>query len=165
LTDRFCPACGANVEELEEAAEDDSAEPELPSQESGRVLTHLELAFFSEVDRLPEEYAGYLAASEDEVLVIPAREPKVGELKVRFLNAEIIVTIGQHTQSRFRSAREAVEFIQDVLDDNVVFQFDEGQVEVCRISDLTEAEKMEWDNYVWTGPLRNKLTGTDWYRP
>ena len=54
LTDRFCPACGANVEELEEAAEDTLRNPGCHRRNPGEVSIPW-LAFFSEVDRLPEE--------------------------------------------------------------------------------------------------------------
>jgi hypothetical protein len=161
LTDEVCPACGANVEEFEET----TIEPEQLPKEVGRVLTHLELAFFAEAGSLPEEYADYLTVSEKEELVIPARESKVGDLKIRFLNDEIIVTLGRHTQNRFYDVREAVEFIQDILEDELVFNFVEDEVEIYRKRDLTETEKKDWNNYVWSGPLRDRLTGIDWYRP
>lgn len=159
--DRFCPTCGANVEEIEDV----TSESGLPSKAVWREFTDLEIAFFAETMRLPEEYAGYLAASDKDDMVIPAREPRVGDLKVRIIHADIIITIGNHTESRFQNVQEAILFIQDVITDKVVFYFGDGEVERYLVDELTESEKMDWGNYVWSGPLRNQQTGIDWYRP
>lgn len=166
LADRICPVCGANVEDVEEdSGETDDPDPMPSSWEPGHALTPLATAFFVAAAELPEEYAAHLDPSISNEMIIPAREPKVGDLKVRLLESEIIVSVGRQIKSVFLSPSEAVKFIQDILDENIVFHFDDGQVEIYRLDDLTVEEMMDWSNYVWSGPLRNKQTGIDWYRP
>jgi predicted amidophosphoribosyltransferase len=151
-----CPHCGADVAEIEEAP----AEPGAPA------LTVRQMAFLQEAERLPEPCLRALKPAEDDKLVLPALEPKVGDIVIRFIFSEVVVSVGAHTEGRFASLSEAVDFIGDVVRDRIIFYFmDEGEVDVYRTEELPDSEPIGWSYYVWSGPLRNRRTGIDWARP
>jgi hypothetical protein len=101
---------------------------------------------------------------EGEKLVIPAREPKVGDIVVRFIYGEVVVSVGEHTTGRFAGAEDAVDFIRDVVTDRVIFHYVDGEVEVYRAQDLNDAIEIDASYYVWSGLLRNQRSGIDWYQ-
>lgn len=158
--DKVCPHCGANVEEIEEApAEPGSAQP------PAHTFSIREINFLKEADRLPEACVAALTPRADEQLVLPAVEPKVGDIVIRFIYSEVIVSVGPHTEGRFRSTSDAVDFIDEVVANRIIFHFVDGEAEVFRADDLDDADEIDWSYYVWSGPLRNLRTGIDWYRP
>jgi RNA polymerase subunit RPABC4/transcription elongation factor Spt4 len=158
--DKVCPHCGADVDEIEET-------PVAPGQMEppAHSLTLRELNFLKEADRLPEACLASLTPDEGEKLVLPAREPKVGDIVIRFVFSEVVVSVGAHTEGRFPGAVDAVDFIRDVVTDRIIFHIVDGEVDVYRIEELDDSDEVDWNYYVWSGPLRNQRTGIDWYRP
>ncbi len=157
--DVVCPHCGADVSEIEE--EPDEAAEGAPAV----ALTVRQLHFLEAAHRLPEAVIATLTPLPGEKLVIPAREPKVGDILIRFILSEVVVSVGGHTEGRYAGDGDAADFIDDVVNDRVIFQFDGDEVEVYRPDEINEAEALDWSYYVWSGPLRNKQTGIDWYKP
>jgi DNA-directed RNA polymerase subunit RPC12/RpoP len=158
-----CPRCGADVEAREKAPPE--RRRAVPRE---RAVTVQEVGFMAEAVRLPEEYASYFTPAEGGKLgkvVIPAREPKVGDLTIQSVYSEIVVSVGRHTEGRFLLANEAVDFVRDVLTDRIVFRFDGDEVEMYEPGELSDQDEIDWSYYVWSGPLRNRRTGIDWYRP
>jgi len=160
LSDLTCPSCGADISEV-----DQGNLPDWPGGGPGRVLSGLELAFLGEALALPDGYSGYLSPSRIDRLRIPAREPRIGDLWVRFLNEEILVSVGTHTEVYYRDPREAVDFIRAVLADEIVFYFGPDGVEQFEADELDDADARDWNYYVWSGRLRDKRSGIEWYRP
>ena len=163
VDDKVCPHCGADVEEIEETP----AEP-VQARLGAHTLSMRAVNFLKEAERLPEEWAASVTPADGEKLVISAREPKVGDIVVRFIFSEVVVSVGKHTEGRFPGARDAVDFINDVVTDGIVFHFvdeDDGEVELYRAEELDDTDEIDWSYYVWSGPLRNQRTGIDWYRP
>jgi DNA-directed RNA polymerase subunit RPC12/RpoP len=153
--DTVCPHCGADVAEIDDT----------PAEPLAHTFTLREVNFLKEADRLPEAVAAALTPIDGEKFVLPAREPKVGDLVIQFIHAEVIVSVGHHTQGRFEGAGDAVDFIDDVVNDRIVFHFVDGEVEVYKLKELDASDPIDWSYYVWSGPLRNQQTGIDWYRP
>ena len=149
--DKVCPHCGADVEEIEET-------PPEPGQAeaSAQALTVRQINFLTEAERLPEDYAAALTPVGGEKLVIPAREPKVGDMVIGFVFSEVVVSVGEHTEGRFLGASDAVDFISDVVSDRIVFHFVDGEAEVYRAEELDEPDEIDWTYYVWSGPLRSR---------
>jgi RNA polymerase subunit RPABC4/transcription elongation factor Spt4 len=158
--DKVCRHCGADVEEIEETPPEPGE-----AEASAQTLSGREINFLQEAERLPADYAAALTPVDGEKLVIPAREPKVGDMVIGFVFSEVVVSVGEHTEGRFLGASDAVDFISDVVSDRIVFHFVDGEVEVYRAEELDEPDEIDWNYYVWSGPLRNKQTGIDWYRP
>ena len=162
--DVVCPHCGADVAEIEDApgeaaeADDDAVAPAV-------ALTVRQLHFLEAAHRLPEDFIAALTPLPGEKFVIPAREPKVGDILIRFILSEVVVSVDGHTEGRYAGAADAVDFIDDVVNDRVVFQFDGDDVEVYRADEIDAADEIDWSYYVWSGPLLNKRTGIDWYKP
>ncbi len=165
VDDKVCPHCGADVSEIEE-----TPPPFAPPAPAGGVrgahtFSMREVNFLKEAERLPEGYAESLTPQGGEKLVIAAREPKVGDIVIRFGFFEIVVSVGNHTEGRFPGASDAVDFISDLVSDRIIFHFVDGEAEVYRAEELDDSEGVDWSYYVWSGPLRNQRTGIDWYRP
>ncbi len=168
VDDKVCPHCGADVEEIEETPPPSPPLPPPPERgglRGGHTFSMREVHFLKEAERLPEDWAAAITPVEGEKLVIPARDPKVGDIVVRFSFFEIVVSVGKHTEGRFPGASDAVDFIRDVVTDRIIFHFVDGEVEVYRAEELDDSEVIDWSYYVWSGPLRNQRTGIDWYRP
>jgi predicted amidophosphoribosyltransferase len=160
VDDTVCPHCGADVEEIEATLPEPG-----PAKPPAQSLTVREINFLKEADRLPEAGVVSITPVAGEKLVIPAREPKVGDLVIQFTYAEVVVSVGQHTEGRFPGASEAVNFIGDVVSDRIIFHFVDGEVEVYRAKDLDDLDALDGSYYVWSGPLRNQRADMDRYRP
>jgi predicted amidophosphoribosyltransferase len=152
--DKTCPHCGADVEEIEETpAEPGQAEPKV------FTLTLREINFLKEAERLPEACAASITPADGEKLIIPGRNPKVGDIVVQFVLSETIVSVGQHTEGRFLRAADAVDLIRDIVTDQIIFHFVDREVEVYRAEELDRSEAPDWNDYSWSGPLRNNQSG------
>lgn len=151
LTDKYCRECGANIEEVV----DSSGKPRSTPKETEHILTFLEINLLAEATRLPADYAQYFDGALGEEIVIPPTNPKIGGLEVQVLpNSLIRVTISDHTEEFFETAPKAIDFINEVLTDQMVFFIDDEGVEVYHLQDLQE-DWMDDTAQVWSGPLRN----------
>ena len=117
----------------------------------------MEIEFLAEAAALPEEYrACFLPPLESGVLV-PAKDSRVGDMKIQVFHSFIYIKIGSHTELHVSSASEAIEYIQDVLTDQLVFYFGPKGVEYFAASEFANLSETDWDYYVWSGPFRNKF--------
>ena len=160
VDDKICPHCGADVAEIEETPADPAGEesPEFS-------LTIRELSFLNEAERLQQDWASSIRPGKGERLILPAHEPKVGDITIQFFQTGMIVSVGNHTQGRYTVVSDAVDFVGDVVSDQVIFHFVEGRVEAIRAEEVDDAAAKRGGYYVWSGPLRDQRSGIEWYRP
>jgi len=117
----------------------------------------IEIEFLAEADALPEEYRGYFLPPFADVMLIPAKDPHVGDMEIRVFHSFIFIKIGSHTELRVSQPGEAVQYIRDVLTDQVVFYFGSGSVEYFKATEFGNLSETDWDYYVWSGPFRYKF--------
>jgi hypothetical protein len=117
-------------------------------------FTLFEIQFLNAAAELPEEYVDYIAPPLDDGLVIPCKEPKVGDLKIWVFRDFIHIRVGDHTDIRTSNPKQAVEYLNDILTDQLVFCFHEGQVDHFRANEFENTNEFDWNYYVWSGPFR-----------
>lgn len=117
-------------------------------------LTPFEISFYAELDNIPDEYIELLLPPYDEEKIIPCKERKIGDLYVKIVPSRILVKVGEHTNVQFLSPSHAVNFIRDVLTDDLVFHFHDGEVDHYRFEEFLSLSDTDWNFYVWSGPFR-----------
>jgi hypothetical protein len=118
-------------------------------------VTPVEIEFLNEAGNLPEEYMEYfLPPLKDGRVVIPGKNGRVGDLEVRIFQPFIAVRIGDHTEARFSSVKDAVAFIRKVVTDRIVFHFSEDGMEYYNFDEFESLSEADQDYYVWSGPFR-----------
>ncbi len=114
----------------------------------------IEIEFLAEADALPEAYRNYFLPPLADPILIPAKDSHVGDMEIRVFRTFIFIKIGSHTELRVSPADEAVQYIRDVLTDQVVFYFGSGGVEYFKATEFENLSETDWDYYVWSGPFR-----------
>jgi len=125
-----------------------------PRIESVDELTSSELEFFFRVDDLPSEYSQYFSPDRGSNLLVPGRNRDLGDLRIGVASQIIDVQLGDHTQFEFHNPYDAIEFIDDILRDRIVFQITESGVSHFPIDDESSYAESGEDCHVWSGPLR-----------
>ena len=113
-----------------------------------------EIQFLNAAAELPEEYVDFIAPPLDDGLIIPAKESKVGDLKIWIFRNFIHIRVGDHTDVRSYSPTAAADYLNEVLTDQVVFCFYEDGVEVFRAEEFKNTNEFDWNYYVWSGPFK-----------
>ena len=118
-------------------------------------VTAFELAFLDEANNLPEEYGEYFIPPLAERIIIPAKNHQVGDLEIRMFPHLIVVRIGTHTEARFAGVSETIEFIKNVVTDQIVFYFHKMGVEYYDFDAFESLSEADPDYHVWSGPFQH----------
>ena len=113
----------------------------------------LEIEFLAEAKNLPEEYDEYFLPPLDDGLRIPYKDNMVGDIEIRLFQTYVYIKIGDHTELRIESAKEAVNYLREVLTDQIVFHFQDEVVEYFRADEFESLSEADWNYYVWSGPF------------
>ena len=125
-----------------------------PRIKSVDELTSSELEFFFRADDLPPEYSQYISPDRGSNLLVPGRNRDLGDLRIGVAGQRIDVQLGDHTQFEFHNPYDAIEFIDDILRDRIVFQITESSASHFPIDDEYAFADSGEDCHVWSGPLR-----------
>jgi hypothetical protein len=111
----------------------------------------LKSEFIAAAEALPAEYQAYLSPPGAEYFSIPSPNPAVGPIEIRCTNYEIIVSIGNHTRVVFEAAGPAVNFLWDVISDEIVFQITPRGATQYAAAELSGAVGVDENYHVWSG--------------
>lgn len=117
-------------------------------------FSSLEMEFLAGVERLPEEYRGYLKPPLNDGLIIPSRNKTVGDMAIQSFESYLFIKIGNHTQEYLYDAIEALVFIDKVLRDKVVFYFHGEGVDYYKSDQFSDLNEIDRNMYVWSGTLK-----------
>lgn len=111
----------------------------------------LKSEFLTEAEALPSEYQVYLSPPGAEYFTIPPYNPAVGPIEIRCTSYEIIVSIGNHTHVVFEAAGPAVNFLWDVISDEIVFHITPRGITQYAADELSQSSEVDEDFHVWSG--------------
>jgi hypothetical protein len=114
----------------------------------------IEMNFLAELDQLPEKYIEYLLPPLDDGLKIPCIEEAIGDIEIQIFSSFVYVKIGDHTEARISNATDAIDYINKILRDQLVFSFYDGGVEYFDFDEFENLSESSWNDYVWSGPFR-----------
>jgi len=117
-------------------------------------LTSSELEFFFRADDLPPQYSQYISPDRGSNMLVPGRNRVLGDLRIGVAGQRFDVQLGDHTQFEFHNPNDAIEFIDDILRDRIVFQITDSGVFHFPIDDESALAESGGDCHVWSGPLR-----------
>jgi len=117
-------------------------------------LTSSELEFFFRADDLPPQYSQYISPDRGSNFLVPGRNRDLGDLRIGVADQRFDVQLGDHTQFEFHNPNDAIEFIDDILRDRIVFQITDSGVSHFPIEDEYAFSESGEDCHVWSGPLR-----------
>ena len=88
-------------------------------------------------------------------MLVPGRNRDLGDLHIGVAGQRFHVQLGDHTQFEFHNPNDAIEFIDDILMDRIVFQITDSSVAHFPIEDESAFAESGKDCHVWSGPLRS----------
>jgi len=115
-----------------------------------------ELVFFERAAGLPSLYSDNFSPSRGNSILVPAQSTQVGHLRVLIEDKQFNVKVGDHTDVDFYNPTDAIDFIEKILLDEIVFCFFDDRVETYAMDDFDPGQLVSKDNYVWSGEYRDK---------